>query len=143
MCSIRSFKVVPCNKALVCVITAENGTAELHQKCLKLKLRIGFIKKGDMIVHDNVSIHVDGDNTELKEAYRSLGIDVINLPACSPELNPIELVFNIMVQRFTSRFNESSTCMDEEILQFLHSIVDSITPDVMFSCYKKCGCLNF
>ena len=46
MCSIRPFKVMTCNKALVCVITAENGTAELCQKHLKLKLRIGFIKKG-------------------------------------------------------------------------------------------------
>ena len=104
---------------------------------------MGFIKRGDMILHDNATIHVNGDTAELKDVCRSLGIDVINLPAYSPELNPIELVFNIIVQRFSSRFNESNTCMDEEILQLLHSVVDSITPDVVFSCYKKCGCLNF
>ena len=127
----------------MCAIAVENGTAELHEKYLKLKLRIGFVKKGDAIVHDNSSIHVDGDSTELKEACRSLGIGITNLPANSPELNPTELVFNIMVQSFSYRFNESSTWADEKNVQLLHSAVDSVTPNVLFSCYEKCGCLHF
>ena len=62
-------------------MTDENGTAELHQKCLKLKLRIGFVKKGGTVVHNNSTIHMDRDNAELKETHRFLGTDIDNLPA--------------------------------------------------------------
>ena len=89
MCVIRPFNVMPHNKSLACVIADQNGTAELSQKHLKLKLRIGFIKKGDMLVHDNSTIHVDRDKTEVKDIFHCLGICIEHFPACSPKLNLI------------------------------------------------------
>ena len=88
-------------------------------------------------------MHVSGEKSELGHTFRSVGIHIVTLPTHSPELNPIELVFNVMVQRFASRFNESNANSDADVLNLLYSVVDSITPDMIFSCYKKCGYSNF
>ena len=88
-------------------------------------------------------MHVSGDNSELGQMFRSVGIDIFTFPTHSPELNPIELVFNVMVQRFASRFNESNANSDGDLLNLLYYVVDSILPDIIFSCYKRCGYSNF
>ena len=79
----------------------------------------------------------------LYDVLHSVGIDSIPLSTCSPELNPIELVFNIMVQRFASKYSESSMKNNKEMLSLLNEVIDSITPDIIFSCYQKCGYINF
>ena len=70
-------------------------------------------------------------------------MDVVLLPACSPELNPIELIFNVMVQKFNSACDESEIFSNEDVLNLLCAVVDSMTTDVMFACYQKCGHDNF
>ena len=62
-----------------------------------------FLIYGDIAVYDNAPIHVKGDNDMLCNILYSVGIDIILLPTCSSELNPIELVFNVIMQRFTSK----------------------------------------
>ena len=49
-------------------------------------------------MHDNVSIHVNDANKEIQEILSSLDIDVVLLPSHSPDLNPVELVFNVTAQ---------------------------------------------
>ena len=49
------------------------------------------------MVADNASIHHQGENSDLYNIFSSVGIDLIPLPTYSLELNPIELVFNIIV----------------------------------------------
>ena len=88
-------------------------------------------------------MHVSGENSELGQIFRSVGIDIVTLPTYTPELNPIELVFNVMVQRFASRFNESNANSDADVLNLLYSVVDSITPDIIFSSCKNCAYSNF
>ena len=96
-----------------------------------------------MTVCDNAATHVKGDNSNLKKAMKSIDIDVMTLPKHSPELNPIELIFNVMVQRFNSEFNSKKIETDQDVLNLLTNVIDSIRPDVMFSCYEKCGHNNF
>ena len=88
-------------------------------------------------------MHVSGENSELGQIFRSVGMDIVTLPTYSSELNPIESFFDVMVQRFVSRFNESNADSDADVLNLLYSVVDSITPDIAFSCHKKCGYSNF
>ena len=94
-----------------------------------------IFKKGCVLIHDDFSTRVSDENYEIGQMFRSVGADIVALSTCSPELNPIELVFNVMVQRFASRFNESNANSDADVLNLLHSVVDSITPDIIFSCY--------
>ena len=108
MCSMRPFKTPLCNKTLQFTASEDVGIADAHQKYLLLNARTGFLKQGDILINDDCSMHVNGENSELGQMLRSVGIDIVSLPTCSLELNPIELVFNFIVQRFASRFNESN-----------------------------------
>ena len=78
-----------------------------------------------------------------KPLLTGIGTGAMLLPNYSPELNPIELVFNVMTQRFKSIYHESIFSTNEEVLTMLHEVVDSISPSVIFSCYQKCGHDNF
>ena len=102
-----------------------------------------MFKKGDVLIHDDFPMHVSGESCEVGEMSISVGTGLVTLPNCSPMLNPIELVFNVMVQMFASWFNESNYNSDADVFNLLCSMVDSITPDILFSCYKKCGYSNF
>jgi transposase len=49
------------------------------------------LAKGDIVFMDNLRTHkVDG----VREALRMIGATVRNLPAYSPDLNPIEMAFS-------------------------------------------------
>ena len=95
-CTIRPFNNSNSNKTLVCVITEKNGTAELFQNYITLIVGSGFLIRGDIAIYDNASIHVNRVNSDLQSILSSTGIDAVLLPRYSPELNPIELVFNAM-----------------------------------------------
>jgi transposase len=49
------------------------------------------LRKGDVVVMDNLSAHLDGRVVPLIE---SKGVSVLYLPGYSPDLNPIELSFS-------------------------------------------------
>ena len=55
----------------------------------------------------------------LKHVLRDVGIDDVNLPTHSPELNKIELILNVMVQRFASTFNEKALFNNEDFYNCL------------------------
>jgi transposase len=63
-------------------------------------LSCGFLLPGDFLILDNASIHNFQESTGL-DAYlwNYHGIFLQFLPTRSPELNPIELLWNILVQR--------------------------------------------
>ena len=45
-------------------------------------------------------MHASGENSELGQMLRIVDVDIVTLIAHSPELNPIELLFSVMIQRF-------------------------------------------
>ena len=67
----------------------------------------GWLKRGDIIVCDNSRIHEGGFNVDLSEfLWDVLGSDgeplrilLLPLPTRSPELNPIELLWNTLVMQ--------------------------------------------
>ena len=140
---MRPFRTAHSKRTLRCIVMEENGAAQLFQRFMHLNCHIGFLVRGDIFVCDNAQMHVSGDNSDLKNILRDAGIDAATLPTHSPELNPIELIFNVMVQRFASRFNETALFSNDDILQLLNSVVESIAPDIIFSCYNKCEYKNF
>ena len=55
---------------------------------------------GDILVLDNATIHNGGLNLDLENwLWSNFRIYLLYLPASTPEWNPIELVWNILVQR--------------------------------------------
>ena len=67
--------------------------------------------------------------------FSDTGVDLITLPICSLELNPIELMFNAIVQRHANEFVGLNIISNNDTLTLFYKVVDSITPDVMFTHY--------
>ena len=60
----------------------------------------GFFHCGDVLVLDNATIHNGGENSVLEDwLWDNFGICLLLLPARSPELNPIEQVWKLLVQK--------------------------------------------
>lgn len=55
-----------------------------------------ILEYGDIIVVDNVALHCFDGGQALAEWLDSFGVTLLYLPVYSPELTPVELVFNKM-----------------------------------------------
>ena len=92
-----------------------------------MKKNIFFEKRHlliDLMPPSPVSARVNKSHEKAITMFRSVGIDIVTLLTCSTELNTIELIFNVMVQRCASRLNISNTNSDADVLNLLYSVVD-------------------
>ena len=98
-----------------------------------------FLVPSDIVVLDNATARNKGYNSTLKDTLKEEGIDSITFPKHSPELNPVELKFNVIVQRFNSAFGSKIIENNKYIWNILGSIIDSFSPDVVRDCYENVG----
>ena len=56
----------------------------------------GFLQPGHVLICDNASIHMTEENRVLSEILWEQKDFMLNLPPYSPELNPIELIFQLL-----------------------------------------------
>ena len=80
---------------------------------------------------DNARVHDDEDAIAMIEAT---GARTMFLPAYSPELNPIELMWS-KVKNFIKKTVISNT---EELYQALADALETITPDDAQNCFQHC-----
>ena len=108
----------------------------------------GWLRPYDMIVCDNAAIHGKGYNVDLEEfLWNSIGLDglplnilLLPLPTRSPELNPIELVWNILRTRLVSTYTSSSTIhVNHAVAICASNVLSDIKYSEIESVYKRCG----
>ena len=92
---------------------------------------------------DNVTTRANGENSELRLILTSIGPDNVIFTNYSHELGPIELAFNVMTQRFKSRYHESMFNADKDALDVPRQVINLITPGIIVSCFQKYGYGNF
>jgi transposase len=98
----------------------------------------GFLKRNDVLIMDNASIHMFKENEVLEEyLWEEHGIFLLTLPTRSPEMNPIELLWNTLVKRMKRFFVEYSDCVP--IHQMASRTMDSFRHEDVFLAFKKCG----
>jgi hypothetical protein len=60
----------------------------------------GYLRAGDVLVLDNAAIHTGKDNKYLEDfVWSNFEVYILFLPTRSPEWNPQELVWQVMVKR--------------------------------------------
>ena len=108
---------------------------------LETAARLGFLRPGDFLILDNASIHSQGDNDDLDDyMWETYGVFIVFLPTRTPEWNPTELVWRMLVQRL--RYYPRDM-MQRQHASY-HAAVDILrrmTLTDIESCYHQCGYL--
>ncbi len=90
------------------------------------------LRPGDVVIMDNLSSH---KRQRVRELIEDAGARLVFLPAYSPDLNPIELVFAKVKQLL-----RSMACRTRDALwEAMQAVLDQVTPSDAINCYKHCG----
>ncbi len=98
-------------------------------------LEHSHLKAGDYLVLDNAAVHV-GEKTVLliADICAAAGVTIKFLPAYSPELNPIELLFGY-IKRHLREYRDNHGSLWIEIGVILTTVPNGMIRDL----YHKCG----
>ena len=102
----------------------------------------GFLQPGHVLICDNASIHMTEENRVLSEILWEHKILMLNLPPYSPELNPIELIFQLLSQRLrhsNARHLSHQLKREDFFLLKCVEVLESITESDIRKSYNKCG----
>jgi transposase len=130
-------------------IGPENGTSASFMAFIEYLLAIKWFRHNDILVLDNAAVHIGGHSDILEDLLWELEVDgrplnclLVHLPTRSPELNPIELVFNILVQRLNSSKYMTVLPSSTTVVKQTALILDGIPNDMVLRCCSHCGYLQ-
>jgi transposase len=110
----------------------------------------GFLQRWDILVLDNASIHVGGENANLEDWLweglspwdgQPLRITLLLLPARSPEMNPIELVWAQLVKKLRYKDITGVRAHKHAPALYASEILQGFTFADIGKLYKKCNYL--
>ena len=102
----------------------------------------GFLHAGDILVLDNAAIHCYREAEGLFHYLLHHGILLLALPTRVPELNPIELVWNTLVQRLLGLCISFADAGGRHgIVDFTAYILSTMTHHEISKYYAHCGYL--
>jgi hypothetical protein len=115
------------------------NTAESFAIAVEGAIAIGFLKEGDILVLDNASIHIFQENAVLEEwLWDEFGILLLTLPTRSPEMNPIEQLWNTLVRRMKALEFEKWE-VRPPANDIASAILDAMSHLDVYKSYKSCG----
>ena len=125
----------------------ENGTSAAFMAFMEHLLIVGWFNRYDVLILDNCVIHKFGDADILQDLmWNTVGPDglpmnvlVWCLPVCSPELMPVELVFQTLEQRLKTVRLADPRPHDDAVLYFIQIILNSMDIELMLKCMIHCG----
>ena len=89
-------------------------------------IAFGCFVPGDVLVIDNASVHLAGDVLEpLGQELAEHGVQLVRLPTYSPNLNPIELIWNTIKARLP--VPRSKECAPAAFLQRLMTVLNTVS----------------
>ena len=99
---------------------------------IKLSIQKGFLRPFDTLVLDNASIHCMGAARDLDEwMWEEHNILLLFLPTRSPELNPIELLWNVLIQRM-KMLRRGLEGFNNLTIEIADAIMSSITTEDVY-----------
>ena len=121
-------------------IGEENHDSFCFREFISVSVASGVLAKGDVLVVDNASIHVSGENNDLDEfLWEEFSILMLRLPTYSPELNPIELIWNLVVMRMRSFTLENNIDVGYTTRDLAICVMKKIRRKDVKKAYNRCG----
>jgi transposase len=125
----------------------ENGTSEAFVGFITYLIAKRFLYHHEFVVMDNARIHSMGNATVIKDMLWETIIDghplhilVLCLPTCSPELNPIELVFHhILTFLIRSYKYQTAGPCNKAVLYKAAQVMNEMFYDLILYCCCHCG----
>ena len=90
------------------------------------------LQPGDVVVMDSLGVH---KVASVREAIVAAGLRVIYLPACSPDLNPSDLVFS----KFKWLLKSAYAGNVEALWSVCGDVLDRFTEVECRNCFQHCG----
>ena len=108
-----------------------------------------FLLHHEILIMDNAAIYVGGEAKTLEDYLWNTHVDgkplkvlVLFLPPCAPELNPIELIFNMLVQRLKSFHYRRMEGVSDSVMKRVEKVLNNIKYETIVRCYMHCGYLK-
>ena len=122
-------------------IGRDNGNAASFLAFINFLLSTNWFERCDVLIMDNASIHTGQEAAIVEDLlWETMQVVVVFLPTRSPELNPIELVFHILVRRIRSfRYREMAGPCDKAVLDLSCRVLDDMSFDLISRCCRHCG----
>jgi len=118
---------------VVCTYTTANNTQFSFLDFVVQCCVDGDLNDGDFLVMDNAPVHSSVLLEVLEVVLEVFGVTLVFLPAYSPELNPCELVFNLIKNHIRYHRDGTTKVFDEMLYALAH-----VTLEHMFKFYCKC-----
>ena len=126
--------------------SSDTNNADSFMAFIESMIEYGFLVHGEVLILDNAQIHIGGSAKALEELLwntivngKPLNCLVIYLPTRSPELNPIELVFHILVRRLKSFHYRRMGSLDEHVLTRIGRVFNDMDLELFEKCARHCG----
>ena len=127
------------------VLHTETNNADTFTDAVYQAYGKGFLRTGDFLVMDNAAIHHYKESSVLEYVLmEKCGVVVIFLPTRSPELNPIELLWNTLVKRLRKEaLNfDSAHFRSHRAAYVAQSVMEKFTHEDVMKVYKKRNYIN-
>ena len=90
------------------------------------------LRKGDIVFMDNLSTHkIDG----VREAIEAVGAKLRYLPAYSPDLNPIEMVFS----KLKTALRKGAARTVKALMKLIGKLIKTFAPDECANYFRHAG----
>ena len=126
--------------------SSDTNNADSFMAFIESMIEYGFLNHGEVLILDNAQIHIGGSAGALEELLWSTIVNgeplnclVLYLPTRSPELNPIELVFHILVRRLKSFHYRRMGSLDEHVLTRIGRVFNDMDLALFEKCARHCG----
>ena len=118
-------------------VVEEVGDSILFGEFVGETIREGVLRRGDILIVDNCTIHNQTENTYLQEVLMmEQGILMITLPPYFAELNLTELVFRALLMCLRAiRCNSSKNI---NLLKGVRKVLANISHRAVKAMYKEC-----
>ena len=122
------------------VVLEETTNAAIFIAFVKQLIQNGTLRRGDIFIVDNCTVHFQGDNEGLENALWEMhGINMVFLPPYHPELNPTELVFHTLLERLKSEKARYNSLNAYDFLDAIVNCLNNIDVLDVINFYTECG----